>query len=231
MSLSSKANIPPGYRHFRTLAMLYVASLLVTNTIAVKIFAFCGLMLPAGVLTFPLAYLGGDIFTEVYGFRKTCALIWGGFFCMAGMSFFYWAASQLPPAPSFVEQNAAFIHFFCFIPRLVFASLISYLIGEFLNSMIISFLKVKMKGSHFWLRVVFSTIISQGADSLIFCLVAFTGIYPLTTVAYLSFSIFVFKTLYEIIALPITCKLAPWLKRAEGIDTYDYGISYNPFKT
>lgn len=221
---------PAGYRYFHIIAMLFVTTLIVTNTIAIKIFTFWGIIVPAGVITFPLSYLSSDILTEVYGFRKTCSLIWWGFFCMAGMSLFYWLASLLPPAECFAENNPAFATFFHLVPRLALASLLAYLLGEFLNSMVISFLKVQMDGRYFGLRAILSTLIGQGTDSFLFNFIAFGGLFPLRTVAALAFYGFLIKTAYELCVLPITCMIVPRLKRAEGMDVYDYNISYNPFR-
>jgi uncharacterized integral membrane protein (TIGR00697 family) len=223
-------NLPAGFRYYHAVAMIFVSSLLISNTIAGKVITCWGFTLPAGIITFPIAYLAGDVLTEIYGFRKTRSLIWWGFFCLAGMSLFYWLATLLTPAPFWIEDNPAFVKFFGFIPRITLASLIAYLIGEFLNSIVLSRLKVKTQGKHFWLRAIGSTIVGQSADSFVFNFIAFLGVFPTATVAYMAFSGFVFKTLYEVVALPLTYAIVPWLKRAEGVDTYDHGVSYTPFK-
>jgi|ERR1017187_1742540 uncharacterized integral membrane protein (TIGR00697 family) len=222
---------PVGYRYFHVASMIFLASLFISNTIAVKVIAVWGFTLPAGIITFPVAYLAGDVLTEVYGFRKTRSLIWTGFFCLAAMSLFYWLATQLTPAPFWKDDNAAFAKFFGFVPRIVLASLIAYFVGEFLNSMVMSKLKIKTKGKHLWLRAVASTVVGEGVDSFIFNFVAFSGVFPVGTVAYIAFSGFVLKTLYEVVALPFTYYVVAWLKRAEGIDTYDHGVKYTPFNT
>lgn len=210
--------------------MIFVATLLISNTIAVKVITLWGFTLPAGIITFPIAYLAGDLLTETYGFRKTRSLIWWGFICLGGMSLFYWFATMLTPAPFWTENDPAFVKFFGFVPRIAFASLVAYLIGEFLNSMVLSKLKIRTQGKHFWFRAVASTIVGQGADSIVFNFIAFGGVFPTSTVAYIAFSGFVLKTMYEVIVLPATCIIAPWLKRVEGVDTYDHGVNYTPFK-
>lgn len=221
---------PVGYRYYHVIAMIFVATLLISNTIAGKVITLWGFTLTAGIITFPIAYLAGDVMTEIYGFRKTRSLIWWGFFCLGGMSLFYWLATLLTPAPFWTEDNAAFVKFFGFLPRIALASLIAYLIGEFLNSMVMSRLKIKTQGKHFWLRAIGSTIVGQSADSFVFNFIAFGGVFPLATVAYIAFSSFVLKTLYEVVVLPLTYMVVPWLKRAEGVDTYDHDVSYTPFK-
>jgi len=227
---TTEQSAPEGFRYYHVVAMIFLASLFISNTIAVKVITVWGFTLPAGIITFPVAYLAGDVLTEVYGFRKARSLIWWGFFCLAGMSLFYWLATLLPPAPFWKDDNPAFVKFFGFVPRIVLASLIAYCVGEFLNSMVMSRLKIKTQGKHLWLRAIASTIVGQGADSFVFNFVAFAGIFPTSTVAFIAFSGFVLKTLYEVVALPLTYLVVPWLKRAEGVDTYDHGVQYTPFK-
>lgn len=219
---------PVGYRYYHVVGMIFVATLLISNTIAGKVITCWGFTLPAGIITFPIAYLAGDILTEIYGFRKTRSIIWWGFLCLAGMSLFYWIATLLTPAPFWVKDNEAFVKFFGFVPRIAIASLIAYLVGEFLNSMVLSRLKVKMQGRHFWLRALGSTAVGQGADSFIFNFIAFGGVFPLSTVAYIAFSGFVLKTLYEVLVLPFTYVVVRKLKQVEG-DTYDHNVNYSPF--
>ncbi len=217
------------YRLFHVSAMVFVATLLISNTIAVKIIQAGVFTLPAGILVFPVSYIFGDILTEVYGYRKSRSVIWWGFFCMAGMSLFYYIATILPPAVFWKDQEP-FARLFGFIPRIALSSFIAYLVGEFLNSFVLSKLKIKTEGRHFWLRAVASTIVGQGADSLVFNIAAFAGVFPFTTVLFIAFSGFVLKSLYEVVALPITYKIVAYLKKTEGIDTFDRGISYTPFK-
>lgn len=226
---SSSAFPPVGYRYFHIVATIFVATLLISNTLAFKILAIFQLMPSASIIVFPISFLAGDVLTEVYGFRRTQSLIWWGFFCMAGMSLFYWITSLLPPALCFETQNPAFIKFFGFAPRIGLASFIAYITGEFLNSMILSYLKVKMQSNHFWLRAMASTIVGQSADTLIFTFIAFSGIFPITTLVFMLLSSLILKICYQVIALPFTCMFVRWLKHAEGVDAYDQGVIYNPF--
>lgn len=220
--------IPQGYRLFHVVAMIFVTSLLVANTVAVKVVAIGPFTLPAGIIVFPLAYIFGDVLVEVYGYRRTRSIIWGGFSCLALMAFFYYIATILKPA-SFWPDQEAFGRLFGFVPRIVIASFTAYLIGELLNAVVMSRLKVRTEGRHFWLRAVSSTLIGQGADSLVFNFMAFAGIFSLKQVAFIAFSGWVLKSLYEIVALPLTYVIVRRLKALEGIDVYDRGIRYNPF--
>jgi len=210
--------------------MLFVATLLISNAIAVKVITLWGFTLPAGIIVFPIAYLWNDILTEVYGFAETRTIIWGGFFCLACMSIFFWLATLLTPAPFWNDQEA-FVRLFGFVPRISISSFLASFLGEFLNSMVVSILKVKMKGRHLWFRFIASTIVGEGADSIVFNLCAFTGVFPFNTVLYIAFSGFILKTLYEFAALPLTCRFVRWLKRAEGHpEVLDYNIKYKLFK-
>jgi queuosine precursor transporter len=220
---------PVGYRFFHVVAMIFVASLLISNTIAIKIISVGGFVLPAGIIVFPISYIFSDVMVELYGFNKTRSVIWWGFICLAGMSLLYYIAASLPPAP-FWQHQQSFVQFFGFVPRIALSSFIAYLVGEFLNSIIMSRLKVRTEGRYFGLRAVLSTIVGQGADSLVFNFTAFTGVFPIKDVAFIALSGFILKSLYEVLVLPLTYFIVGWLKKVEGIDTYDRDISYNPFK-
>jgi uncharacterized integral membrane protein (TIGR00697 family) len=205
--------------------MVFVASLLISNTLAVKIISWAGFTLPAGIIVFPIAYIFGDVLTEVYGFRRTRSVIWWGFICLAGMAFLYWLATLLPPAPFWTDQEV-FARLLGFVPRIVFASFIGYLAGEFLNSVVLSKLKVRTEGRHFWARALASTVIGEGADSVVFNIVAFAFVLPWNVLGVFILSGWFLKTLYELIILPVTYAIVGWLKRKEGIDTFDRGVRY-----
>lgn len=220
---------PTGFRMFDVMAMGFVTMLLISNTIAVKIISIGGFILPAGIICFPIAYIFNDVLVECYGYEKTRRVIWWGFFCLGIMSGFYWIASVLPPA-AFWNEQPAFQKFFQFAPRIAFASFLAYLVGSFLNAVVMSRMKIKMKGKHLWIRTIGSTILGEGADSIIFNLVAFLGIFEVKQVLFIAVSGFILKTAYEVLATPLTYIVIGWLKRIEGIDVYDKGISYSPFK-
>ncbi|KKL52175.1 hypothetical protein LCGC14_2288110, partial [marine sediment metagenome] len=203
--------------------------LLVSNTIAVKIITVSGFVLPAGIICFPVAYIFNDVLVECYGYERTRRVIWCGFGCLALMSFFYWLAAILPPAV-FWEDQSAFKKFFQFAPRIAGASFVAYLVGSFLNAYVMSRMKVRTKGKHLWMRTIGSTVVGEGADSLVFNFVAFLGVFELGQVAFIAFSGFVLKTLYEIAATPLTYLIVGWLKRFEGVDVFDHDAAYNPFK-
>ena len=222
-----EASTPRGYRLFHAVAMIFVASLLIANTVAVKIIQVGPFTLPAGIIVFPIAYIFGDVLTETYGYRRTRSVIYWGFVCLALMAVVYYIATLLKPA-SFWGDQEAFSRLFGFVPRIVGASFIAYLIGELINSVVLSKLKVRTKGRHFWLRAISSTLLGQGADSFVFNFAAFSGVFPLKDVVFIAFSGWVLKCLYEIIALPATYAIATRLKRIEGVDVFDHDVNYSP---
>ncbi len=167
---------PQGFRYFHIVAMLFVASLLIGNTLAVKVIQLWGFTLPAGILCFPVAYIVNDCLTEIYGYEKTRSVIWWGFICLAFMSLLYYLATLLTPAPFWKDQES-FTRLFGLVPRIAIASFIAFLVGSFLNSYVMSIMKIKTKGKYLWTRTIGSTIVGEGADSLIFNCIAFLGVF------------------------------------------------------
>lgn len=208
------------------ISALFVTCLLTANIIAVKLFVVAGVALPAGVVIFPLSYLFGDVLTEVYGYGVARRVIWLGFFCNLIMVAAIWIAQGLPPAP-FWKGQVAYEQILGFAPRLLLASFLAYLVGEFANSYILAKLKILTRGRWLWSRTIGSTVVGQALDSAVFVSVAFagTGVPDLTA---LIVAQWLFKSGYEIVATPLTYLVVNYLKRAEGIDTYDYETNFNP---
>lgn len=219
---------PKGYRYFHIVAMLFVASLLVANTVAVKIVMIAGFAIPAGILCFPIAYIVNDVLTEVYGYQRAKSTIWWGFICLAFMTIIYYLATIIKSA-GFWDNQEAFESIFNLIPRIALGSLIAFLIGSLINSVIMSKMKVKMKGKNLWMRTIGSTILGEGADSIIFNIVAFAGIFAIGDLLTIILSGFLLKTAYEVIATPLTYIVVGYLKKKEEEDKYDVGINYRPF--
>ncbi|MBS3127647.1 queuosine precursor transporter [Candidatus Woesearchaeota archaeon] len=215
-------------KYFDLILALFVAVLLISNIASTKITSFWNFTLDAGTILFPLSYIFGDILTEVYGYRKSRRVIWIGFFCALLMSVIFMIVQYLPVAEGW-ENQAAYESILGFIPRIVIASLIAYLAGEFSNSIILSKLKIKMKGKMLWIRTISSTLVGQGVDTLIFCLIAFLGVFPTDMLIAIILSNYIFKCGVEILFTPITYNIVYFLKKEEGIDQYDYKTSYNPF--
>jgi uncharacterized integral membrane protein (TIGR00697 family) len=216
----------PLYSHwFLIITALFVTCLLTANIIAVKRATFAGFTVPAGLVIFPLSYIFGDVLTEVYGFRRARLAIWLGFFCNLLMVAAIWAGGLLAPAPGWNDQ-AAYQSILGFTPRLLLASFIAYLIGEFCNSFVLAKLKVATGGRHLWLRTISSTIIGEGLDTLIFILVAFSGLgFALGAII---LSQWLLKVAYEVLATPLTYAIVGFLKRREGLDHFDRDTRFNP---
>lgn len=224
-----KEQAPKGYRYFHIIAMLNVVALLVGNTVAVKVITFFGFAIPAGILCFPIAYIVNDVLTEVYGYQKAKSVIWWSFISLGFMTAIYYIATIIEPA-GFWQHQTAFETIFSFVPRIALGSLIAFLVGSFLNSYVMSIMKIKMKGSKLWMRTIGSTIVGEGMDSIVFNIIAFAGIFAFGDVVAIIVSGFLLKTLFEVVATPLTYYVIGFLKRNEEIDEYDTGINYNPFK-
>ncbi|NJO69272.1 MAG: queuosine precursor transporter [Bacteroidetes bacterium] len=207
---------------------MFVAVLLISNIASTKILTLWEFTFDGGTILFPLSYIFGDILTEVYGYRNSRKVIWTGFFLALLMSLVLWIVQILPPAADWTNQ-AAFDSILGFIPRIVVASLLAFIAGEFSNSYILSRLKIRTKGKYLWLRTISSTLIGEGIDTAIFCFVAFYGILPTDLLLSVIISNYIFKCLVEILLTPVTYKVVGFLKREEGVDYYDHGINYNPF--
>lgn len=208
---------------------LFVSTLLISNTLDTKIFTVAGLELPGGIILFPLAYVFGDMLTEVYGYATSRRTIWTGFACLVLMVVFYEIARALPPSPSWSGQ-AAFDSIFSHVPRIVAASIVAYLCGEFVNSYIVAKLKVMQNGKFMAVRFVASTIFGQAVDTTMFVLVAFLGVLPPSVLVPIVLSGWAVKVGWEIIALPITLMVVRQIKRIEQEDVFDRDITFTPFK-
>ena len=215
---------------YMIIAVIYVTCLLLSNLIAGKMWAVTSsITLPAAVILFPITYIFGDVFTEVYGFKKARTIIWLGFGC----SFFAVAVYLLTialPHPDFWMNQEAYATVMGTTPRVAIASFIGYLFGEFSNSMVLSKLKVATKGKNLWIRTILSTLVGEGFDSIIFVTISFWGTMDNGTVLSMILFQYLFKVGYEIIFTPVTYAVVNWIKNKEGIDTFDYNIKYNVIK-
>ncbi len=211
---------------------LFVAILLISNIASVKPVFVGPFTFDGGTILFPLSYIFGDILTEVYGYRAGRKVIWTGFICAALMALILWVVGRLPaPATDWEpEAQAGFERVLMPIGRIVIASLIAFFAGEFSNSYVLAKLKIFTKGRFLWIRTISSTLIGQGIDTVIFCLVAFLGVFTPETLVAVIVSNYIFKCGFEILATPATYAVVIGLKRAEGMDVYDYGTDFNPFK-
>jgi len=216
-------------RYFLYIAIAFVALLMISNTVAVKLVGIGPFVFAGATFIFPLTYIFGDILTEVYGYRATRKIVWSAFVALIVMSVAYWGVQQLPAA-SFWQGQEAYATILGFVPRIVAGSILAFFVGELCNAYVLSRMKVLMDGKHLWMRTIGSTVVGEGVDTFVFVLVAFYGTMPLAALVTVMWSGYVFKVAYEILATPLTYAIVRWLKKAEGIDVYDRGISYNPFR-
>lgn len=216
------------WRYYDVTVALFVSSLLTANIIAVKLIEIGPFILPAGVVIFPVSYILGDILTEVYGFRWARRAIWLGFVGNLVAVIAIWIAGLLP-SPAFWDSQDAYDAILGFTPRLLVASFVAYLVGEFANSTVLAKMKVWTQGRHLWARTISSTIIGQGLDSIVFVVIAFGGILIPAAIVATVLSQWVFKSAYEIMATPLTYLVVNKLKQVEGVDVYDTNTNMNPF--
>ena len=212
---------------FLVLAAIFVTLLVTSNIIAVKLIEIYGRILPAAIVLFPITYILGDIFTEVYGFRFARRVIWLGFMCNAVAVVGFWIGGVLPAA-SFWEGQESYDAILGYTPRLLLASFAGYLVGEFANSMVLSRLKVATEGRMLWARTISSTLVGQGLDSAVFITLAFIGTVAGGSLVELMITVWVFKVVYEAAATPLTYAVVGYVKRREGMDVFDRGASMNP---
>jgi uncharacterized integral membrane protein (TIGR00697 family) len=214
---------------FMLAGILFTTCLLLANILAVKIIQIGPWAAPAGVLIFPIAYILNDVIAEVWGYRKARLIIWSGFAMNILMVLFFSLAIALPFAPFWTDQQS-FAKIIGSTPRIVFASIMAYLVGSFLNAYIMSRMKIRSQGKNFGLRAIVSTLAGESADSFIFILVAFAGIFQINALIIMIATQALLKTIYEIIVLPLTTIVVNWIKKVENQNVFDKSISYNPFK-
>ena len=214
---------------FMFAGILFAACLLISNILAFKIIMIGPWAAPAGVLIFPISYIIGDVVAEVWGYRKARLIIWAGFAVNLIAIFFYSLSIVIPAAPFWTNQDA-YATVLQYSPRIALASIVAYLFGSFINAYVMSRLKVLTAGKSFSLRAIVSTIAGEGIDSVIFISIAFIGIIPGNNLLIMIGTQASLKIIYEIVVLPLTVVIVKWLKKLEGIDTFDREISYNPFK-
>ena len=184
----------------------------------------------AGILFFPLAYIIGDVLTEVYGYARARRCIWVGTAALLFMAFMAWVVVQLPPAADWKGQ-AAYEQVFGQVPRIVFASILAFWAGEFVNSVVLAKMKVWTQGRYLWTRTIGSTVAGQGVDSLIFYPLAFWGAAGWTNelVVQVMLTQWALKVAWEALLTPVTYAVVGTLKRREGVDVYDEGTDFTPF--
>lgn len=212
---------------FVVVAAIFITCLITANIIAVKLVSIFGLVVPAAVVIFPISYIVGDILTEVYGYHRARQVIWLGFICNLIAVLAIWIGKILPSA-AFWEGQQAYDTILGGVPRLLAASFVAYIAGNFANSYVLAKMKIATRGRWLWTRTIGSTLVGEGLDSLIFITFAFVGTIPLSGLVSAIVTQWIFKSVYEALVTPVTYKVVDSLKRQEGMDVYDYDTQFNP---
>ena len=216
------------YKLLDALTTAFVVILLVSNLIAQKVCMIGPFAVSGAVILFPITYIFGDIFTEVYGFAASRRAIWLGFF---GTALLYAVGAiiiALPSAPGWKNQQA-FATVFGIIPRILVASLIAFWAGEFANSYTMARLKLLTDGRKLWTRTIGSTIVGQAVDTVLVITLTFAGTYGVRTLLNIIVTGYLLKVSYEVLATPLTYVVIHWLKKVEHADAFDRNESFNPF--
>jgi hypothetical protein len=220
---------PRLYKYYDLVMALFVTILLCSNVIgAAKVCTVWGFTFGAGVLFFPISYIFNDVLTEVYGYGRARKVVWAGFGAIIFASFMSWVIVTLPPAAGWNDQRA-YETVFGQTPRIVFASLTAFFVGEFANSYVLAKMKIKTSGRHLWMRTIGSTIVGEGVDSAVFYPAAFLGVWETNLVVTVMISNYVIKVLWEAVVTPFTYQVVGFLKRAEHEDYYDRDTDFTPF--
>jgi uncharacterized integral membrane protein (TIGR00697 family) len=183
----------------------------------------------AGILFFPISYVIGDVLTEVYGYARARRCIWAGTGALLFMALMSWVVVALPPAATWTGQPA-YAAVFGQVPRIVLASIVAFWAGEFANSFVLARMKIRTGGRHLWARTIGSTIVGQAVDSLIFYPLAFWGVWDGRTLLVVLLTQWALKVGWEAVLTPVTYAVVGFLKRREGIDVYDTGTDFTPFR-
>lgn len=214
---------------FMLFGILFCVCLITANVLETKQISFGFVNVTAGLIVFPVSYIINDVVCEVWGYRRTRMLIWLGF-AMNFLFVMFGAIADWIPGADYWNGDEGFHQIFGLAPRIVAASFVAFLAGSFINAYVMSRMKVASKGRHFSMRAIASTIAGEGADSLIFFPLAFGGLMPVPELLKMMLVQVILKTLYEVVALPVTNVVVRYIKRHEQTDVYDEKISYNILK-
>lgn len=223
------------FRYYDIVMAAFVTVLLLSNVLGAAKPTFITIggeqwVYGAGILFFPLGYVIGDVLTEIYGYARARRVIWVGFGALLFMAFMSWVVVSLPPAAGW-EGQAAYESVFGQVPRIVFASIVAFWAGEFVNSYVMARMKVWTKGKMLWSRTIGSTVVGQGVDSLIFYPLAFYGEWETSQVITVMVTNWLLKVSWEVVLTPVTYAVVGWLKRREGVEVFDTATDFTPFST
>ncbi|MFN4095710.1 MAG: queuosine precursor transporter [Sphingomonas sp.] len=219
------------FRYYDYVMAAFCVILVLSNVVgAAKVATLGGLTFGAGILFFPLSYVIGDVLTEIYGYARARRVIWAGFAATFFAAVMCWVIVAMPPAPGW-EGQEVYEAAFGQVWRIVGASMIAFWAGEFVNSYVLARLKLRTQGRHLWLRTIGSTVFGQGIDSLIFYPLAFLGVWTTEQVLMVMVTNWGLKVLWEVVLTPVTYAVVGFLKKREGVDVFDDGTDFTPFRT
>lgn len=217
------------YKFLTLITVFFVTVLLISNIVSTKIVDLWWFVFDAWTLLFPLSYIFADVFTEVYWYKETRKIIWMWFGSMILLSWIIILVWVLPPA-SDRQFQADYQNVLWLTPRIVWASLIAYFFGEFSNSYILAKIKIKMKWKMLWVRTIWSTLIWEFFDTMIFVMIAFYWVFDNELLKTIIISNYIFKVWVEVLFTPLTYLVVNKLKKVEQEDYYDYKTDFNPLK-
>lgn len=231
-------NTPRHFKYYDLIMAAFVCVLLCSNLIGAAKQA--QLTLPvigtvtygADLFFFPISYIFGDILTEVYGYGRDRRVVWAGFGALLFSAFMAWAVVHQPPAdtPFMAVYQPQLEGVFGNTWRIAAGSMIAFACGSFANSFVLAKMKIATQGRHLWARIIGSTVVGQLVDTGVFFLIAFYGIWANEQLFAVILTQYLFKTTWEAVMYPVTARVVNFLKRAEGVDVYDRGTDFNPFK-
>lgn len=229
----AEARLPPEERlelhYYDALCVLAATTAVCVNMLVLKVTRVGPFTFGGAVVFFPITYILGDVLTEVYGFRRARRVIWLSFAAQLFAAVMSWAVLAMPPAPDKLEIQRHYEAVFSATPRVFAASLAAFLVGDFVNSIILARQKVIDQGRAYWKRAILSTIAGQAADSIIFYPLAFVGIWSWSLIGTIMVTHYTLKVLIEVLGVPFSYAVVVFLKRAEGVDHYDRDTAFNPF--
>jgi uncharacterized integral membrane protein (TIGR00697 family) len=229
MVIASESSTRTSFAYLPVLTGLFTATLLISNVLNCKVIRVGSLPFTGGLIMFPFVALFGDVLTEVYGYAESRKVIWTGLGSLALLVLMIEICGALPADASWTHQ-AAYDVILGAVPRIVVASLIAYVVGEFSNSYVLAKSKVRTRGGLMFVRFLLSTMVGQFIDSATFVFVAFAGRMPPREMALVAYSGWAIMVLWELAALPVTLPLVRALKRREGVDYFDIGTNFNPLR-
>lgn len=220
--------ITASFKYFSIILTLFSATWLISNIAAVKLVYIFGVTFTGGFIVFPFTMMLGNVIVEVYGYKNARQSIWAGFILNILFVFFINAVNFMPPSPTW-ELSEQFQNILVQETRIIFASLISFLMSDFASSFLMAKMKIRSHGKSLIKRIVFASIVSISLDIVSFILLAFWGVVSAAFLIKLMTVVYVKKFVCQIALLPLVWYLISRLKKAENVEIYDFDTKFNPF--